>query len=70
MISFQKNRKTKYKPYPLNTIEYQKHATFKLKLTSAKAMEIAEKLYNQGIISYPRTETELYPETMDLKEII
>ena len=33
-------------------------------------MEIAEKLYNRGFISYPRTETNSYGKTIDLLSII
>ena len=30
-------------------------------------MEIAEKLYNKGYISYPRTETDKFPSSLNLK---
>lgn len=53
----------------MNTIEFQKLASRKLKIGSSKAMEIAEKLYNKGFISYPRTETNTFPE-MNLREIV
>ena len=50
-----RNPKKRYRPYPLTTISFQKLATDKLRLSSAEAMKIAEKLYQQGFISYPRT---------------
>lgn len=36
-----KNDKKKYRPYPLTTVKFQKLATDKLRLSSARAMEIA-----------------------------
>jgi len=32
----------------------------KLKISSHELMDIAEKLYNSGFISYPRTETDFF----------
>jgi DNA topoisomerase-3 len=49
------------RPLPLSTVELQKQASRKLKLSSAETMEIAEQLYQQGYISYPRTETDRFP---------
>ena len=39
-------------------------------MTSSKVMEIAEKLYQKGFISYPRTETEKFAQNIDLHSII
>lgn len=65
-----RTEKLRYKPYPLTTIAFQKLAVKKLRMSSEKAMKIAEKLYQKGIISYPRTETNVFPYTMNLKNIL
>lgn len=69
VIKVTTKRKTKAKPFPMNTIDFQKLCSRKLRIGSSKAMEIAEKLYNKGFISYPRTETNSFPE-MNLREIV
>lgn len=33
-------------------------------------MSIAEKLYTQGFISYPRTETNIFPKELDLGQLV
>ena len=33
-------------------------------------MKIAEKLYSKGFISYPRTETNIFPKEIDLKRLV
>lgn len=65
-----KNEKKKYRPYPLTTVKFQKLATDRLRMSSANAMKIAEKLYMNGFISYPRTETNSFPETMDVQNLV
>lgn len=59
----------KYRPKPLNTIEFQKISSRVLKMSSSKAMDIAEKLYQKGFISYPRTETNRYQPSINLKNL-
>lgn len=39
-------------------------------LSPHTAMQIAEKLYTQGYVSYPRTETSAYPENYDLRSAV
>jgi DNA topoisomerase-3 len=54
----------------LNTIEAQKMISRKLKIASAQAMDIMEKLYQRGILSYPRTETNTFNPTINLRKIV
>ena len=63
IISIEKKEKKKYRPYPLNTVEMTKLISRKLHINSKQAMDIAEKLYRDGLISYPRTETQKYKST-------
>jgi DNA topoisomerase-3 len=42
----------------------------KLKINSHMAMDIAEKLYQKGLISYPRTETQIFNSSMNLTTFI
>ena len=60
----------KWKPLPLTTVELQKMATRFLGLTGQQAMTVAEKLYNKGFISYPRTETDRFDRGMDLQALV
>ncbi|KAF0989610.1 hypothetical protein HZS_7052 [Henneguya salminicola] len=70
VIFMDKKPKSKYRPQPLYTVEFEKLATKYLKLTSKQAMTIAEKLYSQGFISYPRTETNMFSSATNLVELI
>lgn len=58
------------RPLPLRTVELQKFASSYYKMSSKKSMEIAEKLYNSGLISYPRTETDCFDTNFNHKHIV
>lgn len=53
-------------PLPLATLELQKVATGALRMPGGRIMQLAEELYQAGFISYPRTETDSFAESMDL----
>eukprot|EP00916_Digyalum_oweni_P008175 GHVL01013749.1.p1 GENE.GHVL01013749.1~~GHVL01013749.1.p1 ORF type:complete len:415 (-),score=73.34 GHVL01013749.1:124-1368(-) len=61
---------SKWSPVPLNTVEMTILVSKKLRIVSHKCMQIAESLYQKGYISYPRTETDSYNNSIDLKEIL
>ncbi|KAH7404160.1 hypothetical protein KP509_15G013100 [Ceratopteris richardii] len=57
-------------PHPLNTVELQKRASRYFRMSSEQTMKVAEELYQAGFISYPRTETDSFPENFDLQVIV
>jgi DNA topoisomerase-3 len=66
VVSVISKEKAKARPAALNTVELMRVASSGLGMGPHHAMQIAEKLYTQGYISYPRTETTRYPENFDL----
>lgn len=66
VVSVISKEKIKSRPVALNTVELMRVASSGLGMGPQHAMQIAEKLYTQGYISYPRTETTKYPENFDL----
>lgn len=60
----------KWKPLPLTTVELQKAASRLLRIAPKKALDIAERLYQQGFLSYPRTETDQFDPEFDFMTLI
>ncbi|KAF8799282.1 prokaryotic type I DNA topoisomerase [Phlegmacium glaucopus] len=60
----------KWKPLPLTTVELQKAGSRLLRLAPKKVLDIAEKLYQQGFVSYPRTETDQFDPQFDFMTLI
>ena len=62
--------KNKWRPVPLATVELQKRASKYLRIGSEQLMQKAESLYNNGYISYPRTETEKFRPEFNHHDLI
>ena len=69
VISLNQKPKSKWRPLPMDTVEMEKLASRLLRISAKETMKIAEKLYSQGFISYPRTETNIFPKTLDLVQL-
>ncbi|GAA5979660.1 hypothetical protein JCM5350_003800 [Sporobolomyces pararoseus] len=60
----------KWKPLPLTTVELQKTGSRLLRMTPKRILEISEQLYQRGILSYPRTETDQFDRDFNFHELI
>ncbi len=58
-----------YPPIPFSTTIFLMESN-KLGLSASQAMKIAEDLYQDGYISYPRTDNTVYPPSLSLKMIL
>lgn len=65
-----KRQKSRWRPIAMDTILMEKMANQKLSFSAQKTMQIAEKLYNKGYLSYPRTETNMFPVTLNLRNLV
>lgn len=59
VINIDKKETTLKRPEPLNTTDFLRAASA-MNIDTVKAMEIAERLYMQGYVSYPRTDNREY----------
>lgn len=66
VISLTRKEKAKPPPIALNTVELLRIASSNLGIGPHQTMQVAERLYTQGYISYPRTETTQYADGFNL----
>jgi DNA topoisomerase I len=66
---FQEEETRRRPPVPFSTTLFVAEAT-RLGMGAAYAMRIAEDLYTQGLISYPRTDNTVYPRGLGLRTLV
>ena len=69
LIGTIRSKQSKRPPPGMNTVEMLKTCS-KMGIGAHRAMQIAERLYLDGFISYPRTESSAYPPGFDFKTIV
>ncbi len=58
------------RPVPFDTTTFLREANHVLGLSASEALSIAESLYMKGLISYPRTDNQTYPPSLDLRKLV
>ncbi len=64
-----KEEKKDYPPNPFSTTQFLLDAN-RMGISPARAMNVAESLYTEGFISYPRTDNTVYPKSLPIKRIL
>ncbi len=68
VLSYDSRRREENRPIPFNTTEFLREAS--KFMPPHRAMAVAENLYMNGYISYPRTDNTVYPSSLDLVGIV
>src|SRR5215204_5827898 len=69
VVEVQQKSATRRPPTPFNTTAFLTAAA-SIGISPSRAARIAEDLYTDGYISYPRTDNTVYPRSLDLREVL
>ena len=69
VVSVEKKTRTQRPPAPFNTTSLQAAAAAE-GISPARTMRLAESLYMNGLISYPRVDNTVYPRSLDLRATV
>src|SRR5919112_1417333 len=69
VVEVEQKSATRGPPTPFNTTAFLTAAA-NIGISPSRAARIAEDLYTDGFISYPRTDNTVYPRSLDLREVL
>ncbi len=69
VVSVERKSRTQRPPAPFNTTSLQAAAAAE-GISPARTMRLAESLYMDGLISYPRVDNTVYPASLDLRDCV
>ena len=69
VTAVERKSRTQRPPAPFNTTSLQAAAAAE-GISPARTMRLAETLYMDGLISYPRVDNTVYPKSLDLRECV
>src|ERR671933_123479 len=69
VTEIEKKSSTRPPPIPFNTTGFLAAAA-NIGISPSRAARLAEDLYTEGYISYPRTDNTVYPRSLDLREVL
>lgn len=69
VTAVERKSRTQRPPAPFNTTSLQAAAAAE-GISPARTMRLAERLYMDGLISYPRVDNTVYPSSLDLKDCV
>src|ERR687893_829855 len=69
VVEVQQKSATRKPPTPFNTTAFLTAAA-SIGISPSRAARLAEDLYTDGYISYPRTDNTVYPRSLDLREVL
>jgi DNA topoisomerase I len=69
VVEVEQKYATRRPPTPFNTTAFLTAAA-NIGISPSRAARIAEDLYTDGYISYPRTDNTVYPRSLDLREVL
>ncbi|MDQ3941649.1 MAG: DNA topoisomerase I, partial [Actinomycetota bacterium] len=69
VVEVEQKSATRRPPTPFNTTAFLTAAA-NIGISPSRAARIAEDLYTDGYISYPRTDNTVYPRSLDLREVL